>query len=192
MSHRRRADSTVCTPEDKCFVPEDARLDGDVDMSDTVEILGPFLVTDGGCRLNQGVVIGASLGATVVLEGDVTLGLDCIVGEGTEIGYGSKFGRACTLGEYVKIGKGVTFGEGIYVGNGAEIKDGAAIGTINGGTTIGNFARIEPMSDIQGTLNTVNKKGVLQRIDLVEVGEVVPTSSLINVIDGKRYSANLA
>jgi UDP-3-O-[3-hydroxymyristoyl] glucosamine N-acyltransferase len=194
MSHKRHTvghDSTVCTAEDKSLVPEDTRFDGFIHVSDTVEILGPFYA-DSGCRLSQGVVIGASFGAPVILEGEVTLGSDCIIREGTEIGYNSKLGIACTIGAFVKIGRDVTFGDGVYVGDGAEIKDGVTIGTINGGTTIGNFARIESMSEIQGTLNTVNEKGAFRRIDLVEAGEVIPISNLIYVINGKRYSANLA
>jgi Carbonic anhydrases/acetyltransferases, isoleucine patch superfamily len=181
----------VCRAEDKDFVPENAYLDGYVNLNDTVEILGLFRAGN-GCSLNQGVIIGAYLGAPVVFGDDVTVGPDCIFEEGSVVGDGSEFGVACTVCQYVNIGKNVKFGDGVYVRRGATIDDDTVIGTRSGGTTIGEFSQIRSMSDIQGTLNTIGENGEIQLIDMVEVGGIIPSSNIIDVVNGKMWSASLA
>ncbi len=188
MSHTRRtncADGTMCQAGYKGLVPDGSTLEGDIEISDIVEILGP-LSAKGGCILYPGVI----LDSFVALERDVIIKYDSIFGEGVKVGEGSTIGMACTIDAGVVIGDDVHIGDGIHIKRGVYVEDGSVIGTIEGGTVIGEFATIMTMSVVQGNLNYIDDDGELVEIDMINAKEILPISSYEYVLDGKRWSAD--
>lgn len=191
MSHTRRANrtthcayGTVCRKEDKGFLPESLDLDGDIEISDTAEILGQLQAKD-GCQLRDGTVFAdrVSLGAGVFV------GEDSIVREGSMIGDGSKLGKFCDIDQGVTLGKNVKVGDGVHVKLGAQIDDDTVIGTKSGGTTIGECSWIKANSNIQGSLHARDEHNIPYGLDLVKPGVVLPKSSTVNAENGELWSS---
>lgn len=191
MSHIRRANrtthcanGTVCRKEDKGFLPEGLDLDGDIEISDTAEILGQLQAKD-GCQLRDGTVFAdrVSLGAGVFVDED------SIVREGSMIGDGSKLGKFCDIDQGVTIGKNVEIGDGVHIKLGAQVDDDTSIGTRSGGTTIGECSWIKANSNIQGSLHARDKHDIPYGIDLVKPGMVLPRASTVDADKGKLWSS---
>lgn len=174
MSHGRKSgtNGAVCHLESKKggLVPEGSDLHGDVEISDVVEIFGPFKAR-GDCKLHTGVILCGDneLGFSVIV------GPDTIVGEGSKIGNDSTLGAGCTVDNDVIIEDDVHIGDGVHLKTSVHVRSRAAIGTILGGTVVGVAADVGEGADIQGTKNIV-KDGQLVEVDMVEAGAIVPQS----------------
>ncbi len=196
MSHTRHArrasmpehcvNGTKCLAGDRGIVPEGTLLFGEVEISDTVDFMGPFRA-EAGCSLHMGVILGAD----VILGTDVIVGPDSIVGDDSTIGDDTKIGGFCTIDGGVTIGNNVKIGNGVHIKQGARIDDYVAIGTEKTGTVIGERCRIGANSNIQGTLNFIDASGVLQELDLVDEDEEFPAFWSRSVVNGKKQSFDL-
>lgn len=184
MGHTRRANRycALCQPGDGVVSKGTILLLGEVEIDDTVKILGRFQAED-GCELHKRVVVK-----------DTTLGSHVTVGAysgiyDSVIGNDSAIGKRCVIHD-VTIGDNVHIGDDVHIGPATQVEDNVVIGTVESGTTIGEWSWIKKNSDIQGTLN-YRDKNTLHRVDLVKAGEVIPAFNMLVLVNGKRVFYDL-
>jgi len=188
VGNRPHAHATV----DWRTLPEGVSLPIHIQRDEETYTIGDDVTRKEGVRIGHGSVVqdGSYLGDYATIGDNVIVGYDTIVGSKVKIGDSKRttIGVGCTLEKGTIIEEGVTIGDGVHVMRGAWIKRGASIGTIIGGTVIGEYAIVGAGVEIQGNLNKV-VDGVVVKVPLVQAYRVLRNDAKMFHIDASDWSS---
>jgi UDP-3-O-[3-hydroxymyristoyl] glucosamine N-acyltransferase len=172
-------------------LPEGVSLPDFIERDDEPYIIGEDVTREEGVRIGRDSKVekGAFLGAFSTFGDNVIVGFDTIVEERVKIGDSKPtiIGSGCILEEGAIVEEDVVLGDGVHLMRGAWVKKGAKVGTIVGGTVIGEYAIVGAGAEIQGNMNKVIDDKVVE-VAMVPAFRVIPDGAQMGHVGKTGWS----